>query len=254
MRGNHDYWNLWLCLLSKELKAKYKGMMLGYLWSLLLPLCQSLVFLVVFDHFLRFPIADYFLFLSIGFVVWQFFSNSILCGSTILINNSNLVKKTTSPRIIFIGASVGAEFVHLLVSLPILLLFMVICGRCPAWSAGCSLIAGILTIGLYAFSMAVLVALSNVFFRDLERLLQVLLQVWFYVTPIFYSMKQIPEKYHDLFFLNPIYIPLRLFRAAFYQPEPLVIESFFSLSAGVILCGISIMVFRYGEKRIAELL
>lgn len=254
MISKHDYWNLWLCLLGKELKAKYKGMALGYLWSLLLPLCQSLVFLVVFNRFLRFPIEDYFLFLSIGFVMWQFFSNSVVCGATVLINNGNLVKKTTCPRLIFIAASVGAEFVHLLVSLPILLLFMIICGRYPVVSSLYSLLAGILTIGLFTFGITVSVALANVFFRDLERLLQVLLQIWFYVTPIFYSMKQIPEKYHEFFLWNPVYIPLKLFRSAFYRPEACVSGAFISLLAGVLFCSLVIGIFYHYEKRIAEFL
>lgn len=236
MIAKHDYWNLWLCLLVKELKAKYKGMALGYLWSLLLPLCQSLVFLVVFDHFLRFPIEDYFLFLSIGFVMWQFFSNSIICGAIVLINNGNLVKKTTCPRLIFIAASVGAEFVHLLVSLPMLLLFMMIYGRYPIINSLFSLIAGILTIGLFTFGMTVLAALANAFFRDLERLLQVLLQIWFYVTPVFYSMKQIPASYHHLFLWNPVYVPLKLFRSTFYSPEYCSFWSFISLLVGLLFC------------------
>ena len=108
MNARHDYWNLWLFLLGKELKAKYKGMVLGYLWSMLLPLCQSLVFLVVFNHFLRFPIKNYFLYLSIGFVMWQFFANSIICGATVLIHNSNLVKKNyLSPFDFYCGIGRG---------------------------------------------------------------------------------------------------------------------------------------------------
>ncbi len=252
MIARHDYWNLWLHLLGKELKAKYKGMALGYLWSLLLPLCQSIVFLVVFNRFLRFPIKDYFLFLTIGFVIWQFFANSIICGATVLINNGNLVKKTTCPRLIFIAASVGAELIHLLVSMPLLLLFALICSRFPAWSSLYLLLVGTLSVVLFTFGIAVLVALSNVFFRDLERLLQVLLQIWFYVTPIFYSMEQIPKCYHHLFLWNPVFIPLKLFRSVFYAPENCGIWSLISLLAGLLFCSLAIAIFNRHEKGIAE--
>ena len=250
----YDIKSLFFAILGKELKAKYKGMVLGYAWSLLLPLCQSLVFLVVFNKFLRFPIKDYFLFLTIGFVFWQFFSNSVIQGASVLINNSNLIKKTTCPRLIFVAAAVGAEAVHFLVTLPVLLLLMLWCGRIPEWSNLYSFFATLLTLGLFTFGTATLVALCNVFFRDLERLLQVLLQVWFYITPIFYSMAQIPDRYHDLFLLNPLYIPLRLFRATFYSPEWLLNWSCFSLIAGTLFCVLSVGIFYRFEKHIAELL
>lgn len=254
MNARHDYWNLWLFLLGKELKAKYKGMVLGYLWSMLLPLCQSLVFLVVFNHFLRFPIKNYFLYLSIGFVMWQFFANSIICGATVLIHNSNLVKKTTCPHLIFIAASVGSELVHLLVSIPILLLFMIVCKVSLAWSSLYSLVLGTLTISLFTFGITILVALLNTFFRDLERLLQVILQIWFYVTPIFYSMEQIPERYHQLFSWNPLYEPLKLLRSTFYSPESCKVSALGALLCSCLFCSLAIGVFnRYGKK-IAELL
>ena len=73
----YDHPALFAALLAKELKAKYKNTLLGYLWSVVTPLFQSVIFFMVFSVFLRFDIADYFLFLSIGFVVWQFFANSL---------------------------------------------------------------------------------------------------------------------------------------------------------------------------------
>ena len=99
-----------------------------------------------------------------------------------------------------------------------------------------------------------LVALLNTFFRDLERLLQVILQIWFYVTPIFYSMGQIPERYHQLFSLNPLYEPLKLLRSTFYSPESCNVSALGALLCSCLFCCLAIGVFnRYGKK-IAELL
>ncbi len=209
---------LFFVLLQKDLKIKYKGTVLGYAWSLLLPLMQSLIFFVVFSLFLRFPIADYFLFLSIGFVVWQFFSNGLQQSATVLLNNSNLIRKTRIPRYLLIFSSVGGELVHLLVSLPVLLILMLCCHRYPSPEILYALPCGLLSLVLFTAGLGLMIAVVNTFFRDLERILQILLQIWFYVTPIFYSLAQIPEKYHVLLKLNPVFYPVMMFRGCFYEP------------------------------------
>ena len=250
----YDSGALFAVLLAKELKAKYKNTVLGYVWSLLMPLFQSLVFFVVFSLFLRFPIEDYFLFLSIGFVVWQFFSNSLTQGANVLLANANLIRKTCAPRLIFVAASVGAEAVHLLISLPVLLILMLWCGRVPGWLALGLLPAGIVSVLLMAFGLALIVAVINTYFRDLERIMQILLQVWFYVTPIFYSTEQIPAEYRLLLLLNPVFFPVELLRCCFYAPQPAWLYCLAALALGGMIAAVGMVIFRRFQDDLAEVL
>lgn len=254
MMQNYDLPGLLGCLLAKELKAKYKNTLIGYAWSVLMPLFQSLIFFIVFSLFLRFAIKDYFLFLLIGCVVWQFFSNALTQGANSLIANANLIRKTCVPRWIFPVASVGAEGVHLLLSLPVLALLMCCCGRSPHWSACWLLPAGAFSLGAMGTGMALITASLNARFRDLERILQLVTQVWFYATPIFYSMEQIPEQHRWLLKLNPVYYPVMLFRSVFYEPGMGIRGALAGIviGSGILLSGM--LFFHCCRKNLAEVL
>lgn len=254
MRQHSNTRALFLTLLGKELKAKYKNTFLGYGWSLLMPLLQSAVFFVVFSVFLRFPIENYFLFLTIGLVVWQFFSNTLTQGANVLLSNANLIRKTPVPRELFVSASIGAELVHLLVTLPVLLLLTLLCKRAPGWEALYALPAGIISLVLFSWGLAYFCAILNAYFRDLERILQIALQIWFYVTPIFYGMEQIPEKYRFLFRFNPVYYPVDLFRCCFYEPENLWKKAVAGILCGLIVYLAGRWFFRRFERDLAEVL
>ncbi len=245
---------LYRSLLGKELKAKYKNTFLGYGWSLLMPLLQSAVFFVVFSLFLRFPIENYFLFLTIGLVVWQFFSNSLTQGANVLVANANLIRKTPVPRELFVSATVGAELVHLLVTLPVLLVLSLLCARHPGWETFYALPAGILSLVLFSRGLAGMVSILNAYFRDLERILQILLQIWFYVTPIFYRADQIPERFRFLFLFNPLYYPVELFRSCFYESGPEWKKAIAGVLCGLIVYLLGRCFFRRFERDLAEVL
>ncbi|MCQ2380245.1 MAG: ABC transporter permease [Victivallaceae bacterium] len=249
---NCDRRALFLALRSGEIKAKYKSTVLGYLWRLLTPPCQSAVFFVVFSRFLRFPIEDYFLYLFTGFAVWQFFSNVLTQVSGVFIGNAALVRKTTAPRELFVWASVGAEAVHLLVTLPVLFCLALLRHRLGGAAGVIHLVAGVSLLFLVSCPLALLVALANVYFRDLERILQILLQVYFYLTPVFYSLAQIPERYRSFFRFNPLFSPLELFRAAFYGGVPDPLAAGISLTEGAVLAFAAYFIFRAKSRDIAE--
>lgn len=252
MKIRHDIFHLWRCLLAKELKAKYKGTVFGYAWSILIPFLQSIIYYCVFSVFLRFNIKDYFLYLFTGCMVWQFFSNVLLQGANSMICNANLIRKTTAPRWIFVLSSFSAEAVHLLLSIPVVLLLMFYCGRTPQIQSLWLFPLALLSLGTLSLGMTLAVAGVNAYFRDLERILQILLQVWFYATPIFYALDFVPEKYHTLIRLNPAYAPIALFRSVFYGPEAGGKTGLLASAAGlaVLFCGI--LCFRRMQKRLAE--
>ncbi len=251
---DYDLRSLWMTLLVKDLKAKYKNTLLGYAWSVIMPLFQSVVFFFVFSEFLRFPIENYFLFLTIGFVVWQFFNNTLMLGATVFNANRSLVCRTMAPRWIFVAASTGAEAFHLLVTLPVLLFLMFLCGRNMALSGVWCLLAGFISLLLMGYGFALMIGIANACFRDLERIVQLLLMVWFYVTPVFYGIGQVPEKYHWLLKLNCMYYPVELFRSAFYAPANCFLSCILSLCCGVVIAAAGTLVYRWQQKKLAEVI
>lgn len=243
---------LFQALLGRDLKAKYKSTVIGYFWSLILPLAQTMIFFTVFSIFLRFQITDYFLFLSIGFMIWQFFSNTLQQCATIFLVNGYLLKKTRAPRIIFIWASAGSELVHLLVSLPVLLGIMLCCGRVPHLLPLLLLPLTLLTTVMFSVGIGLFIAILNVYFRDLERILQIILQIWFYGTPVFYSIQQIPEKYHSILQINPMFFYIALWRDVFYEPACPLWYYLVALLWGAAIFAAGYIFFRHKQKNLAE--
>lgn len=200
------YRGLILTLVSRELKARYRGSALGYFWSLINPLLLLLVYTFVFSVVLpgfRGDLEPYALFLFCGLLPWTWFSSALLESSNSLIASGNLIKKVLFPAEILPIVSVLANLFHFLFALPILVLFLIYYARPLAileliWFPVVVLIQLVLTLGL-----ALALSALTVHFRDLKDLLANLLTLWFFTTPILYPMSQLPPRFKPLMDLNP---------------------------------------------------
>jgi ABC-type polysaccharide/polyol phosphate export permease len=181
-------------LVSRELKARYRGSVLGFLWSfanpLLLLLTYTLVFTVILPN--RQPdIQPFFLFLFCGILPWTWFQASLSESSGVLIASSNLIKKVLFPAEVLPTVCVLANLAHFLLGLPILLLFLAWQGRL-AWTAVLLplpiLVQLVLTLGMALFLSAL-----TVHFRDIQNILSHVLHLWFFATPVIYSYAAIAE-------------------------------------------------------------
>ena len=195
-------------LVARELKARYRGSVLGFFWSfvnpLLLLLVYSFVFTVVMPRGEQLETEPYAVFLFCGLLPWTWFSSSLSDGANVLIVNGNLIKKVMFPAEILPVVSVISNMVHFLFGLPILLGFLLFYSM-PlrlselVWFPVVLSVQFILTLGL-AMSLAAL----TVHFRDIKDLLANVLTLWFFATPILYPMSFLPERgkfYMD--YLNP---------------------------------------------------
>ena len=198
-------------LIVRNLKIRYKGSILGFFWSLLDPLLMMLVYLV-FIKLMRFSIE--LPVLLVGVIAWQFF---VMCTNDsvgAITGNANLVKKTYFPRTILPLATVIANLVNFLLSIlvlvVILLFFRVPFGITLIWFPIIVLFHFILCLGL-----SLIVSCLNVFFRDTEHFIGVILMSWFFMTPIIYPASKIPEKYLNLYFLNPMAVLITMYRYVF---------------------------------------
>src|SRR5512143_996956 len=211
-------------LVARELKARYRGSVLGFFWSFINPLLLLLVYTFVFRYVLpaRQPNLDpYALFLFCGILPWTCFSSSILESSNVLIAGGNLIKKVLFPAEVLPIVNVLANMVHFFLGLPILGAFLLYYRHAPisaaeiAWFPVVILVQLLLTLGL-----ALIVSALTVHFRDIKDLLSTLLTFWFFATPIIYPMSlmdQFPWSYR-LLNLNPFtHLAISYQEILFYQ-------------------------------------
>jgi lipopolysaccharide transport system permease protein len=193
-------------LVSRELKARYRGSILGFVWSfinpLLLLLTYGLVFTYIFPGVRPKAMDPYFLFLFCGILPWTWFQSSIAEASGVLISGGNLIKKVLFPAEVLPTVCVMANMVHYLLGLPILLLFLLIEGRLSWWLLLMPLplvVQLVFTLGL-AFFFAAL----TVHFRDLKDLLNHILHLWFWGSPILYYYGDIHGWLRQVLRANPL--------------------------------------------------
>ena len=190
----YRYRELFGSLFRRDLRAKYKGSALGLLWSLAHPLTLMLVYLLVFSVMLKIQAADYehyWLFLLAGLPVWVFFATSLQAASRSLLENANLIRKVRFPRQLVPLSIVATQLVSFVVMLAIVIglsLAYVPEARDTVWlSIPLAALATCLVAGV-----ALVVASLNALYRDVEHLVAALLLPWFFLTPVLYSLDNVP--------------------------------------------------------------
>jgi homopolymeric O-antigen transport system permease protein len=192
-------------LVGRELKARYRGSVLGFFWSFVNPLLLLLTYGLVFTYMLPVPrsaaLEPYFLFLFCGILPWTWLSASLLEASTVLITSGNLIKKVLFPAEVLPVVTVLANLVHFLFGLPILLLFLAWKGRL-GWSALLMPLPLLIQL-VFTLGLALFVSALTVHFRDIQNILSHVLHLWFFATPVLYAY---PESgpLHTLLRVNPM--------------------------------------------------
>jgi ABC-type polysaccharide/polyol phosphate export permease len=198
-------------LVARDLKARYRGSALGFLWSFVNPLLLLLVYTFVFTVMpgVRSTAVDarlYPVFMFCGLLPWTWFSSSLLESSSVLISNSNLIRKVLFPAEVLPLVTVTAGLVNFCLGLPILFGFIAYYGVPVLWSDLAWLPVIVLVQLMLMLGMALLLSVFTVHFRDLRDLLANLLTLWFFATPILYPLAQVeasaPKAVH-LLKLNP---------------------------------------------------
>lgn len=214
-------------LVVSEVKARYKNSVLGFVWSLLNPLAMMMVFTVVFgvlwpnQQIERFPI-----FLLCGLLPWNFFTASITSSMTSIVANGNLVKKVYFPREVLPIAAVLAQLVNFLLAFLVLFVALIIFrSNFSPWLWTLPLIILIQTA--FSIGMGLILSTLHVFYRDIRMVMEVVMLAWFFLTPIFYTVAQLPARYevwgidldvHRLFYiLNPMASLINVYRDLLYN-------------------------------------
>lgn len=217
-------------LVRKELKVRYRGSVLGLLWSYVKPGVQFIVFYVALGVFLglersaRNPdgLANYAVYLFSGIVLINFFSEALGNAARSIVMNGNLIKKIYLPRELFPIASVWVSAVHFFPQLVVLVVGCIFAGWQPSFLQLLAAVAGFIIVGLLATGLGLLFGAANVYFRDSENLVDMLLMVATWASPVMYAWSMVEEKLGSTAFAiyqaNPITIGVELFHYAFWFP------------------------------------
>jgi lipopolysaccharide transport system permease protein len=256
------YRELFLVLIQRNVKIRYKNSALGFLWSLLSPLMLIGIY-AVFARILRFNEGrpNYLQFLVTGIVMWQYVAMCLNDSLFVVLGNANLVKKTAFPRVILPASMVAANLFNFLLTWVVLIAYLLFSGvRGGEFFMLPVVLAAQVALCLGA---SLLISAANVFFRDTEHLMGVGMLAWFFMTPIFYPVKMqldfLPDAYAWTAFLNPMTGIITGYRRILIGsgvPDMVVPWSYvgISLAVSAVVCVLGILVFARVERRFGDVL
>ena len=237
---------------KKEIRGKYKNSFLGVLWSFLNPLLQIAVYAIVFPLILRNTQENYVIFLCCGLIPWTFFSTAITRSASTMIENGNIIKKVYFPREILPISVVTSEAINFIISTVIIMAFVIFGGL---GITKYILFYPLVLLAQYIIVLAISFVISSVtvYFRDLQHLIGVALQLLFYATPIVYAADTIPESFKWVLDINPMTYIINGYRAIFYEQQtPDLIPIFILIGVGILCCVIGYLIFNKLQKGFAE--
>lgn len=240
---NHDF-ELLLAMTEREIKARYKSAVFGFLWIILNPILQMLIIGVVFSVVLKVALVDYLLFLFIGLLLWNFFSTTLTKVTPVIVYESNLIGKAVFSRQIIVLCIILSDLFHTVVAFFVFGIFLILVQKLNMvyfLLVPLSLIwATILVTGIGFFTSAL-----NVRYRDVSFFVQALVPLWFYATPIIYSTKLVPQQLQIFLYLNPMVGIVQLARWSIIKGEvPDFSLILFNLLITVLMFIIGFLTFR----------
>ncbi|MCL6444424.1 MAG: ABC transporter permease [Alicyclobacillus sp.] len=248
----YQYREMLRTLISRELKSRYKGSYLGFIWTLINPLLMLLVYTVVFSFVMRSNVRNYPVYLLVCLLPWNYLITSVVQGTGCLVHNAALIRKVYFPREVIPLSVVLSALANYLLSLsiliPALLIFKI---RMTEAIFAFPLVVVIETVLL--IGIVFLVSIANVYFRDMEHIVSVLVTLWFYLTPIVYPLDLIPSNIRNLFYFNPATPLMDAYHKILYYGEWPDWSSLGRLSLEVVSFSmISWVIFRWFQRNIAE--
>lgn len=266
VQGRELLWNLTL----RELRSKYKRSALGWFWSMLNPLSSVAIYGVVFGLLFKITanpgnpsrLDNFALYLSCGLLPWNYLTNSLASATGAVVNNSNLLKKVYFPREYVIVATVFAMTVSFLIELSVLMVVFLVFGQLVLqWIPIVLLLVIVQTVLVLGYSL--FLGALNVYFRDMQHLISIVLQVWFYLTPVVYVMDRyiplhqtvagvsIPVR--SLYLFNPMVHVVTAFRNVLYDGRmPGTLSMTYLVLTSCVVLALGWGFFRKVEHRMVE--
>ena len=186
-----SYRNMIAGLVKRDLRGRYKGSVLGFLWNFVNPLCQMVVYTIVFSTVFRNDIEKFYVFLMIGMMPWNFFSDSLMQGSGSIVHQAEMTKKIYFPREVLPVSVVISRLINLLLTFLIMFVVIIVSGVGISLSSLLWLPLVLFVELVMALGFSLILSAINVYFRDVEYMTGVVLMAWIWMTPIMYSFDSI---------------------------------------------------------------
>jgi ABC-type polysaccharide/polyol phosphate export permease len=264
--GSNDLtWNLTL----RELRSRYKKSVLGWTWSLLNPLSTVIIYSIVFSYFLKVNpptghpsgLHSFAAFLLCGLLPWNFLQSSINGSMGALIGNANLIKKVFFPREVFVISTIASLVITFLIELSVLAVILLLLGNMVIpWLPMVFVVVVLQTV--FCLGIGLMLSVLNVYFRDVQHLMNIALNALFYSAPIVYPISYVPKEAHifgvevpllAIYNLNPIVQFVGCYRDAMYSLRfPSIWSILYLLAWSAVMFAIGLAVFRKLEGRVPE--
>jgi len=229
---------------KRDFKERYVGTGLGQLWYILSPIITIFIYTVIFSDFMKMKlnIIDntyaYSIYLVPGLLAWTSFSTIVMRLTSSIFEKSHLIKKINVPMYVFQLSIVITEFSLLLLSMSLALIFLLLVNHPITWAFLWMLPIMVLQT-LFAFGLGVILSLFTPFFRDLREAIPIVIQLWFWMTPIIYMKEMIANKYPALLTYNPFYYYVEVYQEIFlFSKTPtfgsIIITTLFAIVAMLI--------------------
>ena len=235
---------------KREFQVKYRNSMLGAAWTVLNPLSMIFIYTVVFSQIMRAKLPGvesgfgYSIYLCSGVITWGLFAEIAGRAQTVFLEQANLLKKVNFPRLCLPVAVVANALLNFGIAFALFLLFLMLTGTFPGWPL-VALIPLLVIQVVLSIGLGVIVGVLNVFFRDIGQLFGVILQFWFWLTPIVYPIGIVPEGLRPLLYYNPMAPLMAAYQGIFVSGEwPQWPSLWFPALVGTLLCVIALRLFR----------
>ena len=253
VREIYEYREMIFSLVKRDLRGRYKGSVLGFLWTFINPLLQLMVYTLVFSVIMRNGIKDYYLFLFVALIPWIFFSTCVSGGCGCILGSADMVKKIYFPREVLPIAFVTGNFVNMLLCFIVVFAVLIVSGK--GLNPVALLFLPIIMVVEYvlALGMALLFSALTVFLRDLMHVMGIVTMAWQFMTPIMYDESMVPDKLMFVFRLNPMSSVITAYRQILYCKEiPDLSTLAEAVIVGIALLLIGLAVFKNRQRHFAE--
>ncbi len=243
-----QYWTLIKYLTLREIKARYKQSFLGLFWIILNPFFQMLILSFVFSKIMKVGGlgVPYPIFLYAGLLPWTFLANGLASSMGSLVANASLIKQIYFPRQILVISTLLAKAFDFILAFGIFILLMFYFRLTFTWYM-LLFIPIFLIQFLFTYALSLLLAAFNLFYRDVQYLFNLILTLWFYLTPVIYATEFFPAKYRIIFKLNPMAVFINAYRQVLLGGNW---PNFVSLSIGV---GLSVVLWLIARQTFKKL-
>jgi ABC-2 type transport system permease protein len=203
-------------LIIRDIKVRYKRSVLGMLWTMLAPLLNMIALTLVFSQLLKTSIRNYPVYFMVGLIFWNFFAQTTSAAASQTQASNDLAKRMFVPRSVFIASAIGGGIVNLALSLAPLLLIVLVTGF-PFYTTWAFLPVAVFITMLFTAGVSLLLFTLTSRFADVREMYLVIIQTWFFLTPIVYEPSIVPSRYRVILALNPMYYLVQIFRKPLYD-------------------------------------